>query len=121
MLARSCDPERPHETGAMAKCVNCDAKGLFLKTDKAGLCKTCRPGVDAEIEKHSNVIYEEMHVFERAQEYDEKLRALDTLLESAKALVPYEDWGLTTCSPPAKLVLDEYTGFRKDLVESQGG
>ena len=100
----------------MAKCKTCDNKGLFMKVSKIGLCKTCDPKVTADIDQHSNVIYEEMHVFERAVEQDEKLAALDKILASAEHLVSYEDKGLETCSPPAKLVLDEYTGFKKDLT-----
>ena len=100
----------------MAKCCHCEKGGLFQKVDKLGLCKACAPTVTADIEKHSNVIYEAMHVFERAQGDDEKLAAIDELLAAARTLVAYEDKGLETCSPPAKLVLDEYTGFRNELV-----
>lgn len=100
----------------MAKCKSCDTKGLFLKVSKVGLCKACDTKVTADIETHSNVIYEEMHVFERAVENAEKLGALDKILASAKHLVAYEEKGLDTCNPPAKLVFDEYTGFKNDLV-----
>jgi len=102
----------------MAKCRWCDKGGLLSRTDKLGLCKSCGPEVSADIENHSNVIYEEMHVFERAVEDAEKLTAIDKLLESARKLVAYEDKGLETCSPPAKLVLNEYTGFRAELTGS---
>jgi hypothetical protein len=102
----------------MAKCNSCDHKGLLFRVDKFGLCKTCRPKIDAEIETHSNAIYEDMHVFERAQDPDQKLAAIDHLLGAAKALLPYEAWGMETCSPPAKLVFDEYTGFRDELTSS---
>ncbi|GJM22678.1 MAG: hypothetical protein DHS20C15_25930 [Planctomycetota bacterium] len=102
----------------MAKCKSCDKKGLFLKVSKVGLCKDCDPRVTEDITTHSNVIYEEMHVFERAVETPEKLEALDKILAAAKHLVAYEDKGLETCSPPAKLVLDEYTGFKNDLAKS---
>lgn len=99
----------------MAKCKACDKKGLFMKVSSEGLCKTCHPTVSADIEKHANVIYEEMHVYERAQQDDEKRRSLDAILASAEHLVGYEDKGLETCSPPAKLVLDEYREFRAAL------
>ena len=102
----------------MAKCKSCDNKGLFLKVSKVGLCKDCDSKVTADITSHSNVIYEEMHVFERAVEKDEKLVALDKILASAKHLLDYETKGLDTCNPPAKLVLDEYTGFRNDVAAS---
>ncbi|MCB9899634.1 MAG: hypothetical protein H6825_16630 [Planctomycetes bacterium] len=102
----------------MARCKACDKKGLFLSVSKLGLCKTCEPAVTADIEKHSNVIYEEMHVFERAQGKDEKLRACDALLAAARHLETYEDKGLATCSPPAKLVLAEYQGFRDEIAKS---
>lgn len=105
----------------MAKCVNCDHKGFLLRTDKFGVCKECRPKIDAEIETHSNAIYEDMHVFERAQGHDDKLAAIDHLLSAASSLLKYEEWGMETCSPPAKLVHDEYTGFRNDLMKEQGG
>ncbi len=101
----------------MASCCNCSKKGLLLRTNKQGVCKECQPKVAAEIDKHSEVIYEDMHVHERSVEKAEKLAACDRLLASAEILVKYENWGYTTCSPPAKLVLDEYTGFRKDLVD----
>ena len=100
----------------MAKCRWCEKGGLLTRTNKEGLCKKCAPDVLADIENHSNVIYEEMHVFERAVEEGEKLTAIDKLLASAEKLVGYEEKGLETCQPPAKLVLDEYRGFRKDLV-----
>ena len=102
----------------MATCRNCSKKGLLLRTNKQGVCKDCQPKVAAEIEKHSNVIYEEMHVHERSVEQAEKLAACDRLLDSAKTLLTYEDWGYETCQPPAKLVHDEYTGFRADLREA---
>lgn len=100
----------------MAVCRNCSKKGLLLRTNKQGVCKECQPKVAADIESHSNVIYEEMHVHERSVEDADKLAACDRLLASAEHLVKYEDWGYETCSPPAKLVLDEYRGFRKDLA-----
>lgn len=100
----------------MAKCVACGGKGLFLKVDKQGLCAPCAPKVAAEIERHCGVIYEEMHVFERSQAKDEKLRALDAILAAAQALLPWDEKGLETCSPPPALVLDEYRGFREDVA-----
>ena len=102
----------------MARCKACDKKGLFMTVSKTGLCKTCEPSVTADIETHSNIIYEEMHVFERAQGKDDRLAAIDKLLASARHLVAYEDKGLDTCSPPAKLVLNEYEGFRADVAKS---
>ncbi len=104
----------------MAKCVACGNKGLLMKVDKLGLCKTCGPEVTADIEKHSEVIYSEMHIYERAKSHDEKLAAIDKLLASAETLVGYEEKGLETCSPPARLVLDEYRGFRQELVGGNG-
>lgn len=103
----------------MAKCVSCSNKGLFFKTDKDGLCKDCSPKVRAEIDKHCEIIYEEMHLHERGLDKAEKLRALDAILASAETLKGYEDMGLETCSPPPSLVLPEYRGFRQDL-EAQG-
>ncbi|RKY21024.1 MAG: hypothetical protein DRQ55_05820 [Planctomycetota bacterium] len=100
----------------MAKCNSCQQKGLLFRVDKVGLCKTCRPRIDAEIETHSNAIYEDMHVFERAQDPAGKLAAIDHLLAASAALLPYEEWGMQTCSPPAKLVHAEYTGFRDELT-----
>jgi len=102
----------------MAKCKWCDKGGLFQKVDKVGLCKECGPTVTADIEKHSNVIYEAMHVFERAVDPKEKAANCDLVVESARHLLRYETKGLETCSPPAKLVLDEYSGFRKGLGSS---
>jgi len=102
----------------MAKCKWCDKGGLFQKVDKAGLCKECGPTVTADIEQQSNVIYEAMHVFERAVEPQEKAANCDRVIAAAGHLMRYETKGLETCSPPAKLVLDEYTGFRKGLGSS---
>ena len=104
----------------MAQCVSCESKGFLFRVDKHGLCKTCKPKIDAEIEKHSNAIYEDMHVFERATTHDEKLAAIDHLLAAAGELLKYEAWGLDTCNPPAKLVHAEYTGFRADLLAGKG-
>ena len=98
----------------MAKCRWCDKGGLFQKTNKEGLCKACAPEVLADIEGKSNLIYELMHVIERSQDPQERLSECDRLLEAAEALTRYEDKGLETCSPPAKLVLDEYRGFREE-------
>jgi hypothetical protein len=99
----------------MAKCRWCDKGGLFQKVDKVGLCKECGPTVTADIEQHSNVIYEAMHVFERAVGSQEKAAHCDRVIQSAQHLLKYETKGLQTCSPPAKLVLDEYRGFREAL------
>jgi hypothetical protein len=59
------------------------------------------------------VIYEAMHVFERATDRAEKLRECERVLSSVEALLPYEGKGLTTCSPPARLLVDEYRGYRE--------
>ncbi len=100
----------------MAKCVSCSDKGIFFKVDGDGLCKTCSPKVKAEIDKHTEIIYEEMHLHERGLDKAEKLRALDAILASAEVLSKYEDMGLDTCSPPPRLVLPEYRGFREELL-----
>jgi len=99
----------------MAKCKWCDKGGFFTKVTKDGLCASCVTTVILDIERHSNVIYEAMHVFERAQDRAEKLAECDKVIASAQHLSKYEKKGLTTCSPPAGLVLDEYSGFRKQL------
>jgi hypothetical protein len=99
----------------MAKCKWCDKGGFFTKTSAEGLCAPCKDTVLADIERHSNVIYEAMHVFERAQDPAEKLAECDKVIASAEHLARYEDKGLSTCSPPAKLVVDEYRGFRGQL------
>jgi hypothetical protein len=104
----------------MARCKNCDKGGLFQKVDKEGICKSCAPEVSSDIEKHSNVIYEEMHVFERCQEFAEKLAALDKLLASARHLQQYESKGIDSCNPPPTPVIAEYSGFRESLLAEQG-
>ena len=96
----------------MAKCKWCAKGGLFQKVDGEGLCPTCSPTVRGEIERLSNVIYEAMHVFERATDPAERLRECERVLSSAETLVGYEEKGLATCSPPARLLVDEYRGYR---------
>jgi len=99
----------------MAKCKWCEQGGLLRRVDAQGLCKDCAPDVAADIESHTNVIYEAMHVFERAQDPDDKRKECDRVIAAAEHLRRYEDKGLQTCSPPAGLVADEYRGFRADL------
>jgi hypothetical protein len=96
----------------MAKCKWCEKGSLFQKVDGEGLCTTCSPSVHAEIERLSNVIYEAMHVYERATDPAERLRECERVLSSAQTLAGYEDKGLTTCSPPAKLLVGEYREYR---------
>jgi hypothetical protein len=104
----------------MARCKFCEKGGLFQKVDKEGLCKTCAPTVTPDIAKHSNVIYEGMHVYERAQGHAEKLAALDDILASAKHLEQYEAKGIDSCNPPPTAVSEEYGGFRDELVKAGG-
>ena len=99
----------------MAKCGWCGKGGFFTKVGKDGLCATCEPKVTADIEQHSNVIYEAMHVFERATDPAERITECEKVIRAAEHLARYEDKGLATCSPPAKLVVEEYRGFRRDL------
>ena len=65
------------------------------------------------IETEANVIYEAMHVIERAQSADERRRECDKLLSAANALLDYDAKGLETCSPPPRAVIEEYTGLRE--------
>ena len=99
----------------MAKCRWCEKGGFFAKVGKEGLCEPCSGTVLAEIERQSNVIYEAMHVFEREQDPALKRAECDKVIAAAELLCRYEDKGLTTCSPPARLVADEYRGFRAQL------
>jgi hypothetical protein len=99
----------------MAKCKWCEKGGFFGKVGKEGLCASCESSVLPDIEKQSNVIYEAMHVFEREQDGAKKRAECDRVIAAAEHLCRYEDKGLTTCSPPAKLVADEYRGFRGQL------
>jgi hypothetical protein len=102
----------------MAKCKACDKGGLFQKVSREGLCAECAPTVGAEIERESNEIYEAMHEFERAPDREQKLRHCDRVIAAAQKLVRWEDKGLETCSPPARLVLTEYQGFREECQRS---
>jgi hypothetical protein len=86
---------------------------MFQKVDKEGLCKSCGPTVSSDIEKHTEEIYEAMHVFERAPA-EEKLEHCDRVIGAAESLLKYEQKGLETCSPPARIVVDEYKGFREE-------
>jgi len=104
----------------MARCKFCEKGGLFKKVDKEGLCARCAPTVTPDIERHSNVIYEAMHVYERAQGYEEKKAALDELLAAARHLQRYEAKGIDSCNPPPTPVLAEYTGFLEELERSRG-
>ncbi len=99
----------------MARCNWCDKGGFFTKVDKTGLCATCQADVLPDIERQSNVIYEAMHVFERAQDPADRRCECDKVIAAAEHLCRYEDKGLETCSPPAKLVVEEYRGFRRQL------
>ena len=99
----------------MAKCKWCDKGGFFGKVGKEGLCAECSGTVLPDIERQSNVIYEAMHVFEREQDRTRKCAECDKVIAAAEHLCKYEDKGLATCSPPARLVVDEYRGFRKQL------
>ena len=104
----------------MARCKHCEKGGIFQKVDKEGLCKSCAPTVIPDIDKHSNVIYEAMHLHERGQSYEEKLAALDDILASARHLQQYEAKGISSCNPPPSLVASEYAGFREELVKQRG-
>jgi hypothetical protein len=97
----------------MAKCKWCDKGGLFNKVSREGLCKTCQPTVLTAIEADANVIYEAMHVIERAQDKGERLGMCDKLLQAANTLLDYDAKGLETCSPPPRAVIEEYTGLRE--------
>lgn len=99
----------------MAKCKWCEKGGLLRRVDAQGLCKDCAPRVLPDIEAHTNVIYEAMHLFERAQDAGEKRAECERVIAAADHLCRYEAKGLQTCSPPAPLVRDEYRGFRADL------
>jgi len=99
----------------MARCKWCDKGGFFTKVGKEGLCSPCEGTVLPDIERRSNEIYEAMHVFERAQDPGEKRAECDKVIGAAEHLARYEEKGLTTCSPPARLVADEYRGFRRQL------
>ena len=105
----------------MARCKHCEKGGLFQKVDKEGLCKTCATTVSPDIEKHSNVIYEAMGVFERGKGFDQKLSALDELLESARHLQQYEAKAIDSCNPPPTAVVTEYSGFREELLKERDG
>jgi hypothetical protein len=102
----------------MARCKWCDHGGFLKKVDKEGLCVTCAPTVHAEIERQSEIIYEAMHVYERATDPAERLAHCDRVIEAASALLPYEAKGLQTCSPPARLLADEYRGFREQCTRA---
>ena len=97
----------------MAKCKWCDKGGMFNKVSREGLCKSCQPTVLQKIEADANVIYEAMHVIERAQSSTERLSECDKLLSAANALLDYDVKGLETCSPPPRAVIEEYTGLRE--------
>ena len=99
----------------MAKCKWCDKGGFFAKVSAEGLCAPCASTVLPDIERQSEVIYEAMHVFEREQDHARKAAECDRVIAAAEHLSRYEDKGLQTCSPPAKLVADEYRGFRREL------
>jgi len=101
----------------MARCKHCAKGGIFQKVDKEGVCKSCAPTVIPDIDKHSNVIYEAMHLYERGQSYEEKLAALDDILASARHLQQYEAKDISSCNPPPSLVASEYAGFREELVK----
>jgi hypothetical protein len=90
---------------------------MFKKVDKEGLCGACASTVAAEIERQSEIIYEAMHVYERATEPVERLANCDRVIAAATALLPYEAKGLQTCSPPARLLVDEYRGFRQQCTQ----
>ncbi len=102
----------------MAKCKWCGKGGLFQRVSREGLCDPCAPTVASEIERQSNVIYEAMHVHERAGSAAEKVLQCDVVIAAAKALVPYDDKGLQTCNPPPRLVLQEYQGFREQHLRA---
>jgi hypothetical protein len=99
----------------MARCKWCDKGGFFAKVGKEGLCSPCEAQVLPDIERRSNEIYEAMHVFERAQDPAARRAECERVIAAAEHLLRYEDKGLTTCSPPARLVADEYRGFRQQL------
>ncbi len=99
----------------MARCKWCDKGGFLAKVSAEGLCPACVGSVLPDIERQSDVIYEAMHVYERAQDRAQKLAECDKVVAAAEHLCRYEDKGLQTCSPPARLVADEYRGFRRQL------
>lgn len=105
----------------MARCKHCDKGGFFHKVDNEGLCKVCGPTVAPDIEKHSNIIYEAMHLYERGQSFEDKLAALDDLLASARHLQQYEAKDIDSCNPPPTPVIEEYSGFHAELLKSREG
>jgi len=100
----------------MAECRWCGKKGFLLQTNADGICRACEAQIHTESLDHARTVWECVQLLDDPSNNRRALSACDELLAEAKALLRFEERGITVINPPAAQLLEKYSKKRDQIV-----
>jgi len=100
----------------MAECKWCGRSGWFLRLSPGGLCTNCLPLVNMDARQRGRIINDSMKILNASKNLETRLSRLDLLVEHARALVRYEERGISVIDPPPSAVIGRFGGARDEII-----
>jgi len=105
----------------MGKCKVCGRSLPFFSFTSGRICKKCRATIFRESKHRAAVIQRYVDEIADAETVSAKLRGYKVLLLQARALLAYENLGITTVYPPPSRMLAMYGPIYARLEEESKG
>lgn len=102
--------------GLTKTCRYCGRSGWFLSVSANELCDTCEPTYVPQIIRHLQIIRESQNLVETGKTLKTKVGRCEDVVANATALLPFEEKGVPTCSPPPSALIEAYTAERTAVV-----
>jgi len=100
----------------VAKCRYCGKGGWFSSTDANGLCAQCAPAVILQIQSTGRVVVESLKLAQQGKTFKTRLSRCDLLAERAAELLPLEQRGIPTITPPPSELLRHAAELRNEII-----
>jgi hypothetical protein len=101
----------------MAKCAVCGKKGLFVSTNKNGVCNSCISLAKFDFNQRYRIISESQRIISESKSFKTVLSRIDTLIEHAQYIAKYEAWGMQLMTPLASALISSYSNKKIVLIK----
>lgn len=97
-------------------CKLCGKGGFFFFVDRNGLCKQCAPIVQSDIVQHGRIIKESVDLINHSKNFKTRLRRCDDTIRHLRALIQYEEKGISTTDPPPSQAIKDITRIKSEII-----
>lgn len=103
----------------MGTCKWCGTSGLLVKVSDHGMCNRCDSTQLPLLEQGVEIIQDSLRQLESEKSNKGRIGRFQDIVRVSRELLPYEERGIPTCSPPPSELIPHFLEKRAELLTHQ--